>query len=420
MANKIILPEFSLIMLVGLSGSGKSSFAKKHFKQDEILSVDQSAILKHDDASIKELEIFYDIAAQRLKAGKLTIIDDTNLYPDIRKNLIQLAKCFHVSIVAIIFNLPTIRYFEGKEVFLKNDHDNIKMINQYKQLQHSIKSMNKHEGIKTIYTFNSFDELNAVEIEYQLNLTNKLDEKGPFDIIGDIHGCFDEAKQLLEKLGYVINKKDKYLLSHSSNRRIIFVGDLVDRGPNSPEILRLVMDCVASGVAFCVNGNHDNKLKRKLIGRDVTISHGLQQTLDQLSHERGEFTLEIVKFLDSLASHLIFDDGKLTVTHAGIKERYLGRYSPRISKFCMYGETTGEVDKFGLPIRYPWANEYKGNSLIVYGHTPVQKPEWINNTINIDTGCVFGGKLTALRYPEKELVSVDAKKTYYEPIKPIK
>ena len=114
----------------------------------------------------------------------------------------------------------------------------------------------------------------------------------------------------------------------------------------------------------------------------------------------------------------MFDDGKLVVAHAGMKEEMQGRGSGKVRDFALYGETTGETDEYGLPVRYNWAAEYRGKAMVVYGHTPVAEPEWLNRTINIDTGCVFGGKLTALRYPERELVSVPALRTYYESAKP--
>ena len=117
-------------------------------------------------------------------------------------------------------------------------------------------------------------------------------------------------------------------------------------------------------------------------------------------------------------SHSVLDGGKLVVAHAGMKEEMQGRGSGAVRDFALYGETTGETDEFGLPIRYNWAAEYRGKATVVYGHTPVPEPEWLNRTINIDTGCVFGGKLTALRYPEKELVSVAARATYAVPARP--
>ena len=124
------------------------------------------------------------------------------------------------------------------------------------------------------------------------------------------------------------------------------------------------------------------------------------------------------KFLDGLVSHYVFDDGRLVVAHAGMKAEMQGRGSAKVRDFALFGETTGETDEFGLPVRYNWAAEYRGRASVVYGHTPVPEPEWLNRTINIDTGCVFGGKLTALRWPEKELVSVPARQTYADPVRP--
>ncbi len=102
-----------------------------------------------------------------------------------------------------------------------------------------------------------------------------------------------------------------------------------------------------------------------------------------------------------------------------MKDEYQGRASARVRDFCLYGETTGETDEWGLPVRSNWAASYRGRAMVVYGHTPVVEPVWLNRTINVDTGCAFGGKLTALRYPENELVSVPAARVYYEPAKPL-
>src|SRR5262249_28584575 len=210
--------------------------------------------------------------------------------------------------------------------------------------------------------------------------------------------------------------------AHPQGRKAVFVGDLVDRGPRILDTVRLVRNMVASGAAFCVPGNHDMKLMRKLRGKDVQIAHGLALTLaeiDALPHEiRQDFCRELEAFLDGLVSHYVFDDGKLVVAHAGIKAEMQGRGSGKVRDFALYGETTGETDEFGLPVRHNWAAEYRGTAMVVYGHTPVPEPEWLNRTVNIDTGCVFGGKLTALRYPENELVSVPAAQTYSEPARP--
>jgi protein phosphatase len=181
------------------------------------------------------------------------------------------------------------------------------------------------------------------------------------------------------------------------------------------------MESVKVGSALCVPGNHDVKFMRKVRGKDVQITHGLADSLAQFEtyeqHYRG-FSRAAAEFIDDLVSHYVLDDGRLVVAHAGMKESMQGRGSGAVREFALYGETTGETDEFGLPVRYNWAAEYRGSASVVYGHTPVPEPEWLNRTMNIDTGCVFGGKLTAIRYPEKELVSVPAKRTYAEPRKP--
>jgi polynucleotide kinase-phosphatase len=184
-------------------------------------------------------------------------------------------------------------------------------------------------------------------------------------------------------------------------------------------VLRLVMNMVAAGTALCIPGNHENKLKRALEGRNVTISHGLAESLDQLGREPVEFREQVEKFIDGLISHAVLDGGALVVAHAGLPEPMHGRASGAVRSFSLYGDTTGETDEFGLPVRYPWANDYRGRAAVVYGHTPVPKAQWVNGTICIDTGCVFGGELTALRWPERELVAVPAAAVYYEPVRPL-
>src|SRR5260370_5352257 len=154
------------------------------------------------------------------------------------------------------------------------------------------------------------------------------------------------------------------------------------------------MEMLAAGSARCAPGNHEMKLLRKLRGRDVQITHGLAESLAQLEREPPEFKEQVIDFIDGLISHYVLDGGRLVVAHAGMKEAMQGRGSAQVRQFALFGETTGETDEFGLPIRYDWASEYRGNAMVVYGHTPVPEPEWLNRTINIDTGCVFGGSLT--------------------------
>jgi polynucleotide kinase-phosphatase len=176
---------------------------------------------------------------------------------------------------------------------------------------------------------------------------------------------------------------------------------------------------VNTGAAYCVPGNHDMKLHKFLSGKTASLHHGFEVTVKEFETKTESFKNIVRNFLFKLVSHLVFDNGKLVVSHAGLTESMQGRGSGAVRSFCLFGETTGEIDEFGLPVRYNWAKEYRGNAKVVYGHTPVPLAEWLNRTICIDTGCVFGGKLTALRYPEEMLVSVKAKKEYYKSFRPI-
>jgi hypothetical protein len=246
---------------------------------------------------------------------------------------------------------------------------------------------------------------------------------GPFDIIGDVHGCAGELESLLARLGYHIQwmgspGAHSVSVTPPSGRRAIFVGDFVDRGPRAPDVMRIVMSMVESGAALAVPGNHDVKFVRWLEGRDVKLTHGLDRTIAQFGTEAPQFHETVGRFIQTLPIHVWLDGGRLAVAHAGIKAEMLGHASGEVRRFCLYGETSGETDKFGLPIRYHWAAEYRGETAIVYGHTPVPDAEWVNNTLCVDTGCCFGGKLTALRWPERETVTIPAADIYTMPVRP--
>ena len=421
----IKIPDPSLVILIGASGSGKSTFAQKHFKLTEILSSDFCRGLVSDDetdqsATKDAFEVLHFIAAKRLAAGKLTVIDATNVQQDARKTLQALAREYHYLTTAIVFDLPAKLCQERNETRPDRNFKSYVIRRQTDQLRRSLRSL-KREGFRNfVYVLSSPEEVDAAQIERQPLWANRKDEQGPFDIIGDVHGCFDELVELLENLGYEISKhpEGSTCVKHPQGRKVIFVGDYVDRGPKVAEVLRLVMDMHTSGVAICVPGNHDVKLARALRGKNVIPKYGLAESLAQLENESSEFRMHIADFIEGLVNHYVLDNEKLVVAHAGMKTELQGRASGHVREFALYGETTGETDEFGLPIRLNWAEEYRGAATVVYGHTPVTAPQWINRTINIDTGCVFGGNLTALRYPEKELVSVPARKIYYQPAKP--
>ena len=422
--ERIVVPELALVVLVGVSGSGKSAFAGRHFKPTEVISSDFCRGLVSDDendqtATTGAFEVLHFIAAKRLAAGKLTVVDATNVQSEARKPLVALARTYHCIPVAIVFDLPERICRERNQLRSDRSFGSHVLRLQSQQLRRSIRGLER-EGFRHVTVLSSPEEVEAVRVERQPLWNNRKQDHGPFDIIGDVHGCFDELVQLLGTLGYQVSEADGgHTALHAAGRKAIFLGDLVDRGPNTPGVLRLVMNMTGAGHALCVPGNHDVKLMRKLKGRDVTITHGLAESLAQLEREPPAFVSAVAQFIDSLVSHYVLDDGRLVVAHAGLREEMQGRGSGKVRDFTLFGETTGETDEFGLPVRYNWAADYRGRAMVVYGHTPVVEPEWVNRTINVDTGCVFGGKLTALRYPERELVSVPAARMYYAPAKPL-
>jgi protein phosphatase len=447
---KISIPTLSLVVLVGPSGSGKSTFARKHFLPTEVLSSDACRGIVSDDENNQAVTheafaLLHYIAAQRLALGRLTVIDATNVQPESRKPLVELARKYHLLPVAIVLNLPE-RLCQDRNRTRKERNFGPRVLrHQHNQLRQSLRHLGR-EGFRHVFVLESPEEVDAATIERVPLWNDKRLEHGPFDIIGDVHGCCDELEALLQQLGYLVTnvgqafqpdaftggeagKPDlpasiwgERTYAHPDGRKAVFVGDLVDRGPRILDTVRLVRNMVASGSALCVPGNHDMKLMRKLRGKDVQITHGLAASLAEIAalpeQLREPFRQELADFLDGLVSHYVLDDGKLVVAHAGMKAEMQGRGSSKVRDFALYGETTGETDQFGLPVRCNWAAEYRGSAMVVYGHTPVPEPDWLNRTVNIDTGCVFGGKLTALRYPEREFVSVSAARTYCEPARP--
>jgi protein phosphatase len=421
---KITVPELSLVVLIGASGCGKSTFACQHFLPTEVVSSDVCRGLVADDENDQSVtpdafDVLHYIVGKRLKGGRLAVVDATNVRAEDRKPLVQLARDYHCLPVAIVFDLPERVCRERNAQRPDRDFGPHVIRNQMGNLHRSLRGLER-EGFRYVYILRSTAEVDAVTLERQPLWNNKKTEIGPFDVIGDVHGCFDELYRLLDRLGYQIDcSGESWRLSHPQGRKVVFVGDLVDRGPRTPDVLRLAMAAVQSGQAYCVIGNHDLKLTKALRGRQVKISHGLAESLEQLGQESESFRAETLKFLDGLVSHYVFDGGRLVVAHAGLRAEMHGRGSGKVREFAMFGETTGETDEYGLPVRYNWAADYRGSAAVVYGHTPVLNAEWFNNTLCLDTGCVFGGRLTALRYPERELVAEPAARRYYEPLRPL-
>jgi protein phosphatase len=417
----LTIPELSLVVLVGPSGSGKSTFAGRHFLPTEVLSSDGFRGLVCDDANDQSatadaFAALHSVAALRLARGRLTVVDATNVQPEARRPLVELARRFHVLPVAIVLDLPERVCHERNRARDDRSFGPHVVRNQKAQLRRSLRGLGR-EGFRHISVLTTEEEVAAAVVARQPLWNNRKFDRGPFDVIGDVHGCCDELEELLRQLGYVAGVGHDW--AHPEGRKAVYVGDLVDRGPRVVDTLKTVMAMSNAGSALCVPGNHDMKLKRKLDGRDVQVSHGLERTLEEFAEQPSEFVTEVQQFLGGLVSHYVLDEGRLVVAHAGMKQELQGRASAKVRDFGLFGETTGETDEFGLPVRHDWAAEYRGSASVVYGHTPVPEPEWLNRTLNVDTGCVFGGRLTALRWPEKEVVSVPARRIYADPVRPI-
>jgi len=434
---KLSLPDFSLVLLVGSSGSGKSTFARTHFLPTEVVSSDTCRGLVADDendqsATKDAFEVLHFIVAKRLAGRRLTVVDATNVQREARASLLELARTYHALPAAVVLDVPEAVCLERNRLRPDRTFGPQVVARQRRDLKRSLKGL-KREGFRSVTVLSDPEEIAEVVLERRPLWNDRRAEHGPFDIIGDVHGCADELGALLQRLGYHRHDADREgdlppplypsVYSHPQGRRAIFVGDLVDRGPRVLETVGLVQNMVQAGAALCVPGNHDVKLVRKLRGKNVAVRHGLETTLGEFealpADVREGYKRRVADFLDALVSHYVLDDGKLVVAHAGLTEDLQGRASGRVREFALYGDTTGETDELGLPVRHDWAADYRGAALVAYGHTPVPEPAWLNGTVNLDTGCVFGGALTALRYPEGETVGVRAARTYAEPVRPL-
>jgi protein phosphatase len=424
----IEIPDFALVVLIGATGSGKSTLAAKHFAATEVISSDRCRALVGDDETDQSVtadafDLVRAIAEKRLKNRRLIVIDATNVRAADRKAWIDLARRWHALPVAIVVD-PGVKVCIARNAQRPDRPFGPQVVQRMEsEIRRGLGGLQR-EGFRQVWKLLSEAEIEAATMQRRPLWTDRRDDRGPFDIIGDIHGCADELQDLLGKLGYAVawseNRGERsVIVTPPEGRKAVFLGDLVDRGPNVPDVLRIVMSMTEAGTAYCVQGNHERKFSRWLEGRKVTIAHGLQQSIDQVEAQDRGFRARLPAFVDNLRSHYWLDGGRLAVAHAGLKAEMIGRGSGAVREFALYGETTGEIDSFGLPVRADWAANYRGETTVIYGHTPIPNAQWVNNTLCIDTGCVFGGKLTALRWPEKTLVDVPARQTWSEPIRPL-
>ncbi len=415
MGKTIEVPKTSLVVLCGSAGCGKSSFAQRHFRPTQVVSSDYCRALIADDeenmaVSHRAFKVFRLIIDQRLALGRLTVADSTALTARARRELIALGRKHDFQLVLVVFDLP-LQVCMARNLSRARKVPEGIILSHRRMLDRALEKIGE-EDFDRIYIL-SGEEKESARVKI-VPLPVEMPLSGPFDIIGDVHGCCDELETLLEKLGY---RRIDNSYSHPAGRTAIFLGDLGDRGPRCLDSINLVMDMVSSGSALYVPGNHCRKLHAYFTGRKIKVAHGLEKTLAELNGisppERERLTGRFMEMYGGAQPYLILDGGRLVVSHAGIRENMIGRLSRRVREFCLFGDTNGEVTGEGLPVRLDWASRYRGKALVVYGHTPVREAEFRNNTINIDQGCVMGGRLTALRYPEREIVQVEAGDVYY-------
>lgn len=394
------IPDPALIVISGGNRDARQEVTQRLFAKEERMFVDDLyqwiPEIKNPGANSVDTdleEVFLSIIRLRLKRNRMTVIDIEGRSRSFRSELVRLGKRYHLEPVWIVLcseGNPPAENFERTC---------------------------RQEGFREVW-FADVEQTQKLEVVRTKSPTLFLNWKGPFDIIGDVHGCFEELLSLLKELGYSWegdpwNPEAGLKLQTASRRFPVFVGDLVDRGPYPKETLKLVMHLCRTGQAGAVPGNHDEKIARALSGvqfrkRDEDFA----RTLKLASADGDEFMEAVAEWIHSMPSHMVLDEGKLVVAHAGSKRSHHGRNSKSIREFCLYGATTGKTDELGLPERLNWAAEYDGSAWVIYGHTPVSAPRWENRTVNIDTGCAYGGYLTALRYPEMETVSEPSRKEY--------
>ncbi len=188
----LTIPELSFVVLIGASGSGKSTFARKHFKATEILSSDYCRGLVSDDensqAATKDaFELLHFIARKRLAAGKLTVVDATNVQPESRKPLVEVAREFHCLLVAIVLDVSERAGHERNKPRADRDFGRHVIRQQAQQLRRSMRGLER-EGFRQVHVLKSLEEVEAAVIERQPLWNNLKHEHGPFDLIGDVHG----------------------------------------------------------------------------------------------------------------------------------------------------------------------------------------------------------------------------------------
>lgn len=411
----LAVPGPALVAVIGAAAAGKRTFAGRHFPPDDVLTLPPSGMDPAGNATAQALGALEQAAGERLARGLSAVVVAPLVRPDDRRRLTALARAHDLPAIAIVLDLPRAALEARQATRPAGPVTPEGLTAQVAELRRTLPGLTR-EGFRHAWILRHPEDVQAAHVTRVPLPPDRRDRTGPFDFIGDVHGCHAELTELLAALGYSLRGDD---VTPPPGRTAVFLGDLVDRGPDSAGVLRLVMGMVRSGAALAVRGNHDEKLARALDGRAVRLTHGLDVTLAQVNAAGDPFREDVRAFIAALGSHLVLDGGRVVAAHAGLPEAYHGRTGGRVLNFALYGDVDGTRDDAGLPVRRDWAAAYHGAALVVYGHTPHATPRRVNGTVNIDTGCAFGGHLTALRYPEGQLLSVPARATYATPPRPL-
>lgn len=426
--TEITLNELGLVLLVGSTGSGKTSLATRLFGPHESVSLDACRALVSGDpedqsATRDASDVAERIIEARLRRRLLTVVDATNVRHEDRQRWIAVAERTHSLVTAIVLD-PGMSFCHKHARKREGTRYNPRAVEQH----HTLLTRDKRKlgmafGIRNTVWLSSSEEIDAATVVRRKSFNDLRDIGGPFDIIGDIHGMTDELEALLTKLGWSFSwsgeGEDRSVsLSHPEGRKIVFVGDAVDRGPRSLDALRFMRSAIESGHGYAVASNHDARISRWLRGQSVSEGGGIETTQAEFDGLSEAFRVSMGEFIDALPAHYVFDGGNLVVAHAGIEEAMILGASKAMREFAVYGPKT-PPDADGKSERVDWAKSYRGKATVVYGHVACDEAVWFNNTICIDTAAVYGKELTALRWPEKELVSVAAPRAYAELDKPL-
>jgi protein phosphatase len=408
------IPDPCLLVLCGPAGAGKSTWARRHFAGTEVVSSDGLRAMICDDPGDQTVneptfELLHRLVAERLQRLRLTVVDATNLEARARLPLLRLARKAGVPAVLAVFEADeqTCRTRDRR----RDRSVGPEVVGEHLLLLAGLDRLLQKERWDLVHRLDGH-LVGSARVERIAIPPDRRDEDGPFDVVGDVHGCLNELHQLLERLDYAPDG------SHPVGRRLVFVGDLVDRGPDSVGVLRLVLRMVQEGRAFAVPGNHDHKFGRWLRGHDVDMRGGLSGTAKQWERlpdsEQRELERAFSVGLGKAPTYLWLDGGSLLVSHAGLEESLHGRMGRKVDAFCLFGMTTGQLIG-GVPERLDWASDYSGSPAVVHGHLPVREALWRNRTANVDLGCVFGGELCAVRWPEGSFVRVPAGRSWWPP-----